>query len=84
MSRVTRAVIVRLVILGVVGAALYGLSQVTISSEPKHFRIDRADIEIAVNPDASLHVARGAGLFSHEEQPAEVAEALLATLRGDG
>lgn len=56
MNRVARAVLIRLVILGVVGAALYGFSQVTISSEPKHFRIDRADVEVEVRPDASLHV----------------------------
>lgn len=30
--------------------------------------------------DARLHVVPGAGLFSHEERPAEVAEALLPTL----
>jgi pimeloyl-ACP methyl ester carboxylesterase len=29
-----------------------------------------------------LHVVKGAGLFSHEERPAEVAEALLPTLLG--
>ena len=33
-------------------------------------------------PDARLAVVEGAGLFSHEERPAEVAEALLPTLLG--
>ena len=33
-------------------------------------------------PDAQLAVIKGAGLFSHEERPAEVAEALLPTLLG--
>lgn len=33
-------------------------------------------------PDASLTVVAGAGLFSHEERPAEVADALLSTLVG--
>ncbi len=33
-------------------------------------------------PDASLAVVAGAGLFSHEERPAEVADALLSTLVG--
>ena len=56
MSRLARSIVIRLVILGVVGAVLYGLSQVTISSQPKHFRIDRADIDVAVHPNASLHV----------------------------
>jgi pimeloyl-ACP methyl ester carboxylesterase len=33
-------------------------------------------------PDADLVVIEGAGLFSHEERPAEVAEALLPVLTG--
>ena len=35
-------------------------------------------------PDARLTVVPGAGLFSHEERPAEVAAALLPTLTGTG
>lgn len=38
---------------------------------------------VATFPDAQLHVVGGAALFSHEERPAEVAAALLPTLRGD-
>lgn len=34
-------------------------------------------------PNARLTVVKGAGLFSHEERPAEVAAALLPTLLGD-
>ena len=33
-------------------------------------------------PDAELSVIEGAGLFSHEENPKAVAEALLPTLTG--
>ncbi len=33
-------------------------------------------------PDARLHVVQGTSLFVHEEQPAEVAQALLPTLLG--
>lgn len=37
---------------------------------------------VATFPDARLAVIEGAGLFSHEERPAEVAQALLPTLVG--
>ncbi|MGH3581690.1 MAG: alpha/beta fold hydrolase, partial [Mycobacterium sp.] len=37
---------------------------------------------VATFPDARLAVIEGAGLFSHEERPAEVAKALLPTLLG--
>jgi pimeloyl-ACP methyl ester carboxylesterase len=37
---------------------------------------------VATFPDARLAVIEGAGLFSHEERPAEVAQALLPTLLG--
>ena len=33
-------------------------------------------------PDARLTVIEGAGLFAHEERPAEVAAALLTTVTG--
>ena len=48
MSSVVKRVVIRLVILAVLGAALYGLSQVTLSEQPKHFRIDRADVRVEV------------------------------------
>lgn len=56
MNPVAKRIVVRLVILAVVGAILYGLSQVTLSSQPKHFRISHADVNVQVQPDASLHV----------------------------
>ncbi len=56
MSSVVRRVLVRLVILAALGGILYGLSQVTLSEQPKHFRIDRADVQVEVRPDAGLHV----------------------------
>lgn len=37
---------------------------------------------VATFPDARLTAIRGAGLFCHEERPAEVAQALLPTLLG--
>jgi haloalkane dehalogenase len=38
---------------------------------------------VATFPDAQLSVIEGAGLFSHEERPAEVAQALLPVLTGE-
>jgi pimeloyl-ACP methyl ester carboxylesterase len=46
------------------------------------FPVDRARAMVAGFPDAQLAVIEGAGLFSHEERPAEVAKALLPTLTG--
>ena len=46
------------------------------------FPVDRARAMVAGFPDAQLAVIAGAGLFSHEERPAEVANALLPTLTG--
>jgi pimeloyl-ACP methyl ester carboxylesterase len=48
----------------------------------KFFPVDRARAMVADFPDARLEVIPGAGLFSHEERPAEVARALLPTLTG--
>ncbi|MGA7757235.1 MAG: alpha/beta hydrolase, partial [Ilumatobacteraceae bacterium] len=44
------------------------------------FPVDRAKAMVAGFPDARIEVIEGAGLFSHEERPAEVASALLPTL----
>jgi uncharacterized membrane protein len=55
-SSVVKRVVIRLVILALVGGVLYGLSQVVLSSQPKHFRIENADVRVEVQPDASLHV----------------------------
>lgn len=44
------------------------------------FPVERARAMVAEFPDASLEVIEGAGLFAHEESPAEVAGALLPVL----
>ncbi len=46
------------------------------------FPVDRARAMVAEFPDAQIEVIKGAGLFSHEERPADVAKALLPTLTG--
>lgn len=46
------------------------------------FPVERAKAMVAEFPDARLEVIEGAGLFSHEERPADVARALLPTLTG--
>ena len=46
------------------------------------FPVERAKAMVGGFPDAQLAVIAGAGLFSHEERPAEVASALLPTLAG--
>ncbi len=46
------------------------------------FPVDWARAMVGSFRDARLEVIPGAGLFSHEERPTEVAEALLPTLKG--
>jgi pimeloyl-ACP methyl ester carboxylesterase len=46
------------------------------------FPLRWAEEMVTTFPDAQLHVVHGAGLFVHEERPAEVADALLPTLLG--
>ncbi|MGA7759770.1 MAG: alpha/beta hydrolase [Ilumatobacteraceae bacterium] len=46
------------------------------------FPVDRAKAMVAGFPDARIEVIEGAGLFSHEERPEAVAQALLPTLTG--
>ena len=46
------------------------------------FPVARAEAMVAEFPDARIEVIEGAGLFSHEERPADVARALLPTLTG--
>jgi pimeloyl-ACP methyl ester carboxylesterase len=46
------------------------------------FPLKWAEEMVDTFPDARLSVVRGAGLFSHEERPDVVAEALLPTLLG--
>lgn len=45
------------------------------------FPVDRARAMVSTFPNATIDVIAGAGLFSHEEAPAEVAAALLTVLR---
>lgn len=46
------------------------------------FPVARAKDMVGDFPDARIEIIKGAGLFSHEERPAEVARALLPTLTG--
>lgn len=46
----------------------------------RFFPVDRARAMVAEFPDARLEVIDGAGLFAHEERPADVARALLPTI----
>lgn len=48
--------------------------------EDPFFPVARAEAMLATFPNASIEVIDGAGLFSHEERPAEVAAALLPIL----
>jgi haloalkane dehalogenase len=50
--------------------------------EDRFFPVASARAMVETFPDASLVEIEGAGLFAHEERPAEVAEALLPTLIG--
>jgi haloalkane dehalogenase len=47
------------------------------------FPLSWAEEMVDTFPDARLEVINGAGLFCHEERPAEVAQALLPVLVGD-
>ena len=50
--------------------------------EDKFFTIEQAREMVGTFPNAQLAEIEGAGLFSHEEKPAEVAAALLPALAG--
>jgi len=54
--------------------------QLVWGDQDRFFPLAWAQEMVGTFPDARLHVVRGAGLFSHEERPAEVAEALLPVL----
>jgi pimeloyl-ACP methyl ester carboxylesterase len=58
--------------------------QLVWGEEDPFFPVARAREMVGTFPDARLAVVPGAGLFSHEERPAEVARALLPVLVGDG
>lgn len=57
--------------------------QLVWGTEDVFFPIDRAREMVGTFADARLAEIEGAGLFAHEERPAEVAAALLPTLRGE-
>lgn len=52
--------------------------------QDRFFPVGKARQMVDSFPDATLHVVPGAGLFSHEERPAEVAQALLPILTSAG
>lgn len=54
--------------------------QLVWGEHDRFFPVDWARTMLANFADARLRVIAGAGLFSHEERPAEVARALLPTL----
>ena len=56
--------------------------QLVWGDQDPFFPVDRARAMVAGFPDARIEVIEGAGLFSHEERPADVARALLPTLTG--
>ena len=56
--------------------------QLVWGDQDPFFPLEWAKEMVATFPDARLDVVPGAGLFAHEERPAEVARALLPTLVG--
>jgi haloalkane dehalogenase len=54
--------------------------QLVWGQHDRFFPVDSAKEMVDTFPNASLKVIAGAGLFAHEERPAEVAEALLPVL----
>jgi pimeloyl-ACP methyl ester carboxylesterase len=56
--------------------------QLVWGEQDPFFPVARAKAMVAEFPDARIEVIEGAGLFSHEERPADVARALLPTLTG--
>ena len=56
--------------------------QLVWGDQDDFFPIEWAEEMVGTFPDARLDVVEGAGLFAHEERPAEVAQALLPVLVG--
>lgn len=56
--------------------------QLVWGDQDPFFPVERAKEMVSTFPDARLEVIEGAGLFSHEERPIEVANALLPVLTG--
>lgn len=57
--------------------------QLVWGDQDPFFPLQWAEEMVGTFPDARLEVIEGAGLFSHEERPAEVAQALLPVLLGE-
>jgi haloalkane dehalogenase len=68
--------------LGAVHAKLRVPVQLVWGEDDPFFPVAWARDMVSTFPDARLHVVKGAKLFSHEEKPQEVAEAMLPTLLG--
>ena len=66
--------------LGALHANLDVPVQLVWGAQDPFFPVDRARAMVDTFPDARLHVIDDAGLFSHEERPQAVAEALLPVL----
>ena len=58
--------------------------QLVWGEHDRFFPVAWAEEMVATFPNARLEVIKGAGLFAHEERPAEVAQALLPVLTGKG
>jgi pimeloyl-ACP methyl ester carboxylesterase len=56
--------------------------QLVWGDQDPFFPVERARAMVDGFPNARIEVIQGAGLFSHEERPIEVARALLPTLAG--
>jgi pimeloyl-ACP methyl ester carboxylesterase len=56
--------------------------QLVWGERDRFFPVARAEEMAGTFPDAQLSVIEGASLFSHEERPEEVAEAMLPVLLG--
>lgn len=57
--------------------------QLVWGDQDPFFPLSWARSMVGTFPDAQLAVVEGAGLFAHEERPAEVAQALLPVLTGE-
>ena len=57
--------------------------QLVWGNQDPFFPLPWAEEMVGTFPDARLEVIKGAGLFCHEERPAEVAQALLPVLLGE-
>lgn len=69
--------------LAAVHARIAAPVQLVWGADDPFFPVERARAMLDTFPDAQLAVVPDAKLFVHEERPAEVAAALLPTLRGD-